>query len=408
MKKLLVVVALAGALALAGSQAYASCGGSVPMFHQLGGFFQCDNSRGPVASLAYEISNSAVNSGTFVITQPLDPTSVAVNFDWGNDGINGCPQDATGFPGTNLHRIMIVVVANDGTGLLATISGADPQSTYQVENAHPFDGSNILPIPCTNQNGKPNVLSVSSSSISLHFNTPLVFSDCDPNSVAVLGLGLVCPDGFTDQGSIAGIYTSVQTCGTSPYLDRTATNTCSLNRARQCSAAGTLPGPCLASEGVCNTAAWTKSAVVPDALGNATIQATRPTGTDSTGKPLCLFVGGTVNVGGSESGSITGYTQLANVLAAPTKILNLKATKSQAKIDVTFSTDQQVGLGGFKVYVAGAKGLSEIGRINPTGGDQGASYKATYSMSDVKGSKTITVKAFDASGREIASAQASF
>ena len=378
MKKLLVVAALAGALAFAGSQAYASCSSSVPMFHQLGGFFQCDNSRGPVAALAYEVSApTTVNSGTFPIISPLDPTSVSVNFDWGNDGIVGCPQDTTGFPVTQLHRVMIAVVANDGSGLLASISGADPATTYQVENAHPFDaaGGAVLPIVCGTNNGKPNVMSVTSSSIFLHFNTPVVNSDCDPDSVAVAGLGLNCPDGFTGQASIAGIYTSTQACGTSPSLDRTK---------------------------------WTKSAVLPDGLGNATLGITRPTGNDATGKPLCLFVGGTVNAGGGESGAITGFAEVQNFQAAPTKILDLKATKSQAKVDVTFSTDQQVGLGGFKVYVAGSKGLREIGAIAPTGGDQGSSYRTSYGMNEIKGNKTITVKAFDASGREIASAQASF
>ncbi len=236
MRRIVAVVMILGAAALGAPGAYAACGGSTPMFHS-STFFQCADTT-PVAAYAWQLSAPATtNTGTLKIAceafngdtclgnvGTLGDGAVDIETDWANTGINGCPLTPTP------TRVAIAVQDASGNGLIVSISGATNEFGYQVDMAHPLDLStfSVLPLACSDANGKPHINSVSTSSISLTFKRPVIFSDCDPNSLGVqaFALGLTatpaCTDNFTGStaATLGGIYTSVQTCGTFPNVQK--------------------------------------------------------------------------------------------------------------------------------------------------------------------------------------------
>ncbi|HXU11311.1 MAG TPA: putative metal-binding motif-containing protein, partial [Candidatus Binatia bacterium] len=108
--------------------------------------------------------------------------------------------------------------------------------------------------------------------LDLHFERPHVSSDCDPNSVGMSLLGgTTCPDAFSANSSVSGIYTSLQSC---------------LGRVDW------------------RTALWTPTGVTPDASGNAHL--VLPLSTDSR----CLYVGARAMIADFESPSVTGYISI--------------------------------------------------------------------------------------------------
>ena len=153
MKKALVVLAILGAIALPASEAYALCQFPVPMFHGYGSFLACNSSRGPVSAFAYQVSApTTVNSGTEVIARETSVDTAEISTDWGNGGIVGCPVGATN------NRVMIVVQASDGKGVLLSLSGASGDFGYAVEGAHTVDPGGIaFPLPCNDENGRPHL-----------------------------------------------------------------------------------------------------------------------------------------------------------------------------------------------------------------------------------------------------------
>lgn len=257
-------------------QADASCQFSVPMFHGYGSYFACANTQGPVSAVAYQVSNPiGVNTGTEIIARNSGPGAVEISTDWGTGGILGCPVTQTGN-----QRIVILVQANDGNGLIVSLSGASPDIGYAVEAAHPFDPDGIaFPLSCNDQHGRPAILSSTRDTVSVHVDPPRVISDCDPDSVGMTILGgATCPDGFGDVAAnvrIGSLYTSVQPCGGRP-------NT--------------------------RTSAWVRRADQLDADGNATLSYTPPTNPSD-----CAFVGATIVLAGNESSVITGYAQSAAI-----------------------------------------------------------------------------------------------
>jgi len=362
MKKTLVVLTVLGAMALPASEAYAACSGGVSMFHGYGSYLACDNSR-PVAAFSYQISApTTVTTGPYTITTDQAPGEVLISTDWGNPLIVGCPVDATG-----PHRIMIVVQDASGKGLLMSLSGANPDFGYSCEGAHPNDPAGIaFPIPCSDLNGRPTLLSFTTNSVNINVRAPKVYSDCDPDSVGVVVLGgTTCLDNFTGQAvGIGGIFTSNQPCGTKPDIFR---------------------GPL-----------WTRVAVTPDAAGNATVPYTKPDNgtklcaTDPT--CLCAFVGTTTSVGGVEGGSINGFIQVAGVLAAPPTAEGVRAASDAGKVKLSWSTSNEVGLAGFRlIAVSKTKGQFEIGSLIAAKGTP-SSYTAEARMGDLKGSRSIIIR----------------
>jgi hypothetical protein len=245
--------------------------------------FSCADASG-VSALAYQISDPLrVNTGTEDIAcEALGPACfgdsggsgdgrVTIESDWGNPGVSGCPA----FPGA--HRVVIVVQASDGEGLVLSLSGADPSLGYIVEAAHPFDTatSDVAPLVCGRN--RPTLISSSGNpdgtvTVNLHLTPPTVYSDCDPDTLGA-SLGTTCPDGFRADPSVARIVLN-EDCELPVDLRREA---------------------------------WGDAAVLPDAGGNVSL--TLPRG---PGFP-CVSIGYTANIGGAESGAVVGFLRLAGV-----------------------------------------------------------------------------------------------
>lgn len=412
MRKLLVVLVICGVVGLATPRLYAACGGSTPMNDTSAAELCQDNA--PVAAFAWQNSSpTTVTTDTFKIAcEAFDGSAclgtvgvmgdgiIDIETDWANTGILGCPV-----VGTTINRVTVSIQGNDGQGALISVSGNDDVDFgYNLDLAHPFDAGSgtVLNIPCTNANGRPNVTSVTSSSVALRFNKPHIFNDCEPGSLGNFldSSGAVskpiCPVPFdgTTNVALGGIYTSTQLCGFRPDVRR--------------SQAGL----------------WTLNAATPDANGAATIPYTAPAGPffcsnaptvqctgSSTGNPACpggtcqtkcLFVGGTVRIDGVESNSITGFVQVAGVLAPAPQALNVRAAFANGKVNVSFQTDSEVGLARINVLTdqKGGKGTVNVGSIALRGvGGSGASYTASYGKSEFKSGNTVIIELVTTDGR---------
>jgi len=369
MKKALVVVMVLGAAMLSVPNAHAACGGSVPMFHGLDSYFICDNARGPVSAFAYQVAGPTVhNTGTEIIARDLGPGQVQISTDWGNPGIVGCPQ-----LGTGNTRVLIVLQDNQGKGVLLSLSGADPGLGYIVETGHPFDaaGGAVLPITCGTDNGRPRVNSFTANTIDINVAAPRIFSDCDPDSTGVVGLGgSTCPDAFVGSqlSGIGRIFTSNQPCGTKP-------NTA--------------------------LAAWVLSTVQPDAAGHAIVPYTKPT--DAS----CSYVGATLRVGGVEGSAINSFVAVAGALAAPPTAEGVRATSDTGKVRLSWSTSNEVGLASFRlIAVSKNKGQSEVGSLAAKGTP--SSYTAEVRLGDLKGSRSIIIRSVLTDGTTVDAAPVNF
>lgn len=371
MKKVLAVAVVLGAAALLVPNAHAACSVSTPMFHGLDSYLACDNSRGPVTGFAYQVASPvAHNSGTDTITSELGPGTVQINTDWADDGVVGCPN----IGGLNT-RILISVQASDGTGVLLSLSGADPGVGYLVEAGHTFDPDSGLafPLACDSRNGRPIVRSMTANSVTIHVDPPQVYSDCDPDSVGMVALGgTTCPDGFgttADGATVGGIYTSNQPCGTKPIVARTS---------------------------------WQLTAATLDAGGDATVLFNKPT--DGS----CVYIGTTLRLGTVEGQSITGFIQVAGALAAPPTAEGVRAAADAGKVRLSWSTSNEVGLAGFRLIgVSKSKGQFEIGSLIAAKGSP-SSYTAEARMGDLKGSRSIIIRSILTDGTSVDAAPVNF
>jgi len=396
-KALLVVMACTAIALLAAPQAYAACGTPTPMYHAFGWFNCNDNAdpangpAAPVYAYAYQLTNpTGVNTGWPLAiddstktgvdilceasndTTCLNPTAgsagdgvVVIDTDWSTPGVNGCPVTPTA-----VNRVIIVVQAADGTGLMASMSGADAGFGYSPDLAgNPVDAS----LSCGNENARPKVVSsnITSTSVSmiLHFPQPRIYSDCDADSLGLAIFG-ACPDaiGAALNPRVGGAYTSVQPCSGRP--DTT------LNR-------------------------WT-AAGTPDASGNVSINTARPTASTD-----CLYAGGTTNAGGVDSGFITGYVSVGNPLPSSPTAENLGVGKATGKINVSWETFSEVGLAGFKLVAVGQKGEFQVGSfVNAKG--TASKYSAALSIGDFKGNKGVKVVSVLTDGSTLSSAVKNF
>jgi hypothetical protein len=302
---------------------------------------------------------------------------VLISTDWGNPGIVGCPQLATGNT-----RVIIAVQDSQGMGVLLSLSGADPSFGYIVEGAHPFDaGGAIVPVPCSDQNGRPRLNTFTANTVDINVAPPKIYSDCDPDSVGVVGLGgSTCPDSFNG-AALAGLgrlFTSTQPCGTKPDI---------------------------------RLAAWTASTVQPDAAGRAVIPYTKPDNgtklcaTDPT--CLCAYVGTTLRVGGVEGSSINAFISVAGSLAAPPTAEGVRATSDTGKVRLSWSTSNEVGLASFRlIAVSKNKGQSEVGSLAAKGTP--SSYTAEVRMGDLKGARLIIIRSVLTDGTTVDAAPVNF
>ena len=373
MKKALAVLAVLGACALPASQAFAVCQNiSLPMYHALDSYFACSNSR-PVTAFAYQVTApGTVNTGQEDLTpaQFQGPGAVRINADWGNGTIVGCPQVA----GVN-NRIMLVVQASDGTGIVASINGDNLFGLYAVETAHQYnpDTGEIFPLPCSANNGRPRLQSFTTSSMNIHIDPIQLYTDCLPGTLGktdpALGGLDACKDSFNPTVGVGGIFTSNQPCGSRPDV---------------------------------RLAAWTRSAATLDASGNATVAYTKPT--DSA---TCAFVGTTTAINGVEGSAINAFIQVQGGLAAPPTAEGIRATADTGKVKLAWSTSNEVGLAGFKlVAVSKTKGQFEIGSLIAANGT--SSYTAEVRLGDLKGSRSIIVRSVLTDGTTVDAAPVNF
>lgn len=285
---LVALLAATAAIGAASAQTGSPCPFSLPMFHGLDSYFQCADALS-VAALAYQISApDSVTSGTLDIIcdtvgtidcsdlSGLGDGTIQVQMDWGNPGVSGCPFPVPGPP-----RLAIVVQGTDGNGLVVSLSGADPAIGYLVEAAHKFDPATGLarPLPCGDAAGQPQVTSRTTGAdgrvtLGLRLAAPLVYTDCDPDSVGMLGGLNTCPDAFAPDSSVARLYTSVQPCDRAPDIRRSM---------------------------------WIETGVTPDSSGNASVVVTPPA------TETCALVGYTATIGGFESGAIIGFVKVPGV-----------------------------------------------------------------------------------------------
>lgn len=385
-KNLAVVLGLVAAVALSAAPAHAACGLSTQSVAQsLGTFFTGCPDANPVAFWAYLISApSTTNSGgqdgaceaaapaTNGIGQGCTPEAgvagdgiIQVLYDWGsfNAGSVGCPSPAGDTEGGS--PIAIQMIANNGSGVLATLGYDIGYGGYDVDLVFPFDGTSFGSLSCDFGNA-PIVSSVAAgpspdlSQVCVHLNPTKVFSDCDPASGgAVVG---TCPTGVPAPVATGRLYSRTGPCGQSP-------------------------DPRLST-------GWTLLPVQPGAAdGNACNNITQVTGS-------CNYIGATGNLGGIETLAVAGSVRIQDAAAATDKIKIDRAAFTQGKLVVSFSTINETSIVGFNVYAGQTKLNSGLVQAKGTGSN---SYTFDSARSDVKSNKTVTVEAVKSDGSVVRS-----
>ena len=275
-KALPAILLLAVVAGFAVTDVHAICCCSTTAYHAYDSYFECADAT-QVAAFSWQVSNPiGVNTDSLDIALEgqAGPGRTVMSFDWSYEGIIGCPISPTP------KRIAIVVQGNDGKGLIVSLSGADTDLAYRIEAAHPYDMVNqrILPVPCGDGAGAPTVLARTISggmvSLALHFNPPRIYSDCDPDSVAMHLLPGVCNDNFAPVTAVARIMTRTGPCTTGPVLQ---------------------------------LAQWTDTGVAPDASGNAIVTLPLP----AAGQ--CLYVGNTATIDAFETGGVVGFVTVPGI-----------------------------------------------------------------------------------------------
>jgi hypothetical protein len=349
--------------------AHTACSSPTPMFHGFDSYIQCADGW-PITSFAWQVSDPAINTGTLGITcrtlgensgACVSPISgevgdgrVTVETDWSTPGVNGCPVNATG-PG----RVALSIQCADGTGVVISLSGANPNFGYVVELAHHTDGTTILPIVAGTDSGQPRLISRSDSdgvlTATVHFDPVRIHCDCDPQSVG-FGIdpgsgGTACTDGFACTGSAGTVHTGVGPCGYSPGAP---------------------------------TGYWNSTGVAPDAEGNATITAPLPTTVDS-----CLYIGAPTVIAGIPGSGITGFIAIPSLLVASDRVVAIDVATTRGKVSVSFRTESEFEAVSFDVLAGGRV----VASIPAAGGNGlGAHYEAALSLGDLRGARELRVR----------------
>jgi hypothetical protein len=394
MRKILALAVLCGAVFVTTSQVYAACPTPTPVNHQLDSFFRCADGKGPIAAYMYQINNPAINSGvTTFMCRALDGINciqggsgvigdgqATVEADWIVATMNGC---VTG-------RVAIAVECNDGQGYLVSLSGLDPSIAYKVEAAHfpdPTGAAPVVPLDPGPGDGMAAIQQVTGTSLTLKFTQPTVYNDCDTESAGyIFSAGATCGDSWRPggadikHGGLGRILQSLQPCGLAPDL-----------------VVGTK---------------WTVPAnITTNADGSSTIAYTAPAA------PNCLFFGNTATLlnpttqAPTESPAVIGFVQLPPPTAASPRASQVAVEKSAGKAIVSWRTESELGLAGFKVMAESkAKGSFEVsGMITPLGvSGAGSPYKVTLNLGDFKGAHTVIIRSFLSNGGTLDSDKASF
>jgi hypothetical protein len=397
MKKVfLLAVMICGIVALAASNVWAACGSPTYIGHGLDSYFICDDSK-PAQALIYEFGNpSGDNSGILRVACLSVGNSPPIGVDCIQNG-SGTPTDhqitietdailpqwvgCPVVPGVPAKRLVVVVTDASGQSLTASVSGLDPGLGYLMEGAHPFDGSNVLPVACGNRARltiTSMTVSAGTATLGLHQDAPTVVSDCDPGSLG-FQLGSACldavgaPDHFS-RSAFGSIYTQFATCGAPPTI---------------------------------SPSAWTRQANTPNAAGNSTLVIPLST----TGQ--CLFISGSNTFSTNASTSpelLNGFVSVPPQGAATAKADKVQVARtSGGDINVSWVSNSEINLAAYKVLGDNkTKGLLDLATESPKGGGGAASYTVKIRMGDLKGTKSIIVRALLTDGTSIDAAAVSF
>jgi hypothetical protein len=264
----------------------AACLSSRPLEHLPnfpdGNWLACDDSTG-VSAFAWSQGNpAATQSGSAHLACVLADAQcdgggvlgdgvVTIDSDWNLPALSGCPANA--------DRIGLVVRASDGAGVTLLLSLDRFGEGYDVTGAHRPDPASGLPLPLACGAAQPILGTVMPDSpgfvrISARFPDPVVYSDCDPDSIATFYFG-PCLEGPPSPPARGPVYVRTGACVATPDLRRQG---------------------------------WTSTGIVPNPSGQVTVIAPAPAGGE------CLFLGGTTVIEGIESGAITG---VASIPAGP-------------------------------------------------------------------------------------------
>jgi hypothetical protein len=294
---------------------------------------------------------------------------VAVQFDWQAPGTNGCPSTTLG-DGDN--PVAISVVASNGRSAFITVGTSTTTAGYVVDMAFPFDGvGGALPIQCSAQSGVNYVSGSSGGPICVNAPAPQIWSDCDPSSLAAA---------YAAAGQAGG---ACQSAANKPVASR---------------------GKLYSKEGACKSApdlrvaagGWTPLAAAPDAVtGNACNPVPAPALNTN-----CMYVGTTTALGGVESPSITGLIQIPGFGAAADKVKINNATLDQGKLNVAYSTENEMTIVGFNVYAGGTKLNASLISANGSGSN---SYTFSVGRGAVKNNRTVKVEAVLSTGATVES-----
>ncbi|MGH2689077.1 MAG: thrombospondin type 3 repeat-containing protein [Actinomycetota bacterium] len=293
----------------AAGAARAECLYSVPLSHQFGAYFICEDfqSNFQVTTYGWVLSDPAgANSGAVDIDcqsdgdHPLCSGSgtygdqrLSVAADWSQPGMVGCPVfeglprrvvlvvsqgttqgHATGTAATATTPESHVPPPPIGRAVIVSLAGAADLG-YIVDGAHPLQGSDILPLEC-----RQTVQVVSQEPIgdevTVVFSPPLMHSDCDPGSVGEAAS--LCTDGFAPEIRWGPVHTLRQSC--TERVDP-------------------------------RRAGWLSTGRVPEADGSFVLAVGGTPGTD------CLYVGGTTLIDGHETELITGFAYVPNPSFCP-------------------------------------------------------------------------------------------
>jgi hypothetical protein len=293
----------------------------------------------------------------------LDDGQVHVQFDWGNTipgGLApvGCPNP-DGLP--NVGRNFIQIVCNSGESAIVTTSFDIATAAYSFDYASkldPVSGDAFLTfsrqsgliLAAMSTIGPPTTVCVGKS-------RPIqVFSDCDADSVATQA-GIICPDTTPTVVWGAGLYTTTRP----------------------------LPPDDL------RVSAWTLASTTPG-----------PFGSECVTVPTSTWVGSTAIVAGQDTGAIVSYFLVPNPTAATDGVSVDSAAFVHGKLEVSFSTENEMLIVGFNVY-AGSSTKLNAGLI-PAQRTGSNAYTFAIGRGAVKSDRTVTVEAVKSDGTVVRTA----
>lgn len=377
MKKISSVALVLAVLAAFGTAApvHAACTYDPALvWHGLGSSFTNCTDILPVSGFIYEISSPGVNNSAgqdFAcevgqvpngIGAPCQPeagiagdgaVTVSYNFGAGNTGSAGCPNPNPVAEGAGSNVIAVQVIDNDGKSAILTVGFDAGLNGYTLEAAYPFDGESLGVIECSYANA-PAFVSMVGDTVCVRVPVPTVYSDCDPTSAgAALGS---CPSGTPLPTGRGRVYTRTAPCDSTPDSRISS--------------------------------GWTLLTQAPDAAGDACNIVPKPV----TG---CAFIGATTFIGGIETSAVSGYFQVGGQAAANDRVKIDKATLTQGKLLVDFSTTNEALTVGFNVYAGTTKLNQATIQAKGTGSN---SYSFEIGRGAVKSNKSVTVEALKSDG----------